>query len=247
MKIAIIGHGNVATHMMKAFAGSSVHAVQVNSRTLSDLPGDADLYLICVKDDAIADVAALLDSVSAVVAHTSGSVGIEVLDMHRHRGVWYPMQTFSRNDMIDYASIPVFIEASDVESLSLLRRVAESFATTVVEADSERRKALHLAAVFACNFTNRLHGIAAEVLREAGLNFELMLPLINQSVAKLSRMTPSQAQTGPASRGDSKVCQAQMQMLASRPELQEIYRLLSESIANAGDSKMLFDNVLDNR
>lgn len=266
MKIAIIGHGNVATHLMNAFATTPHEAVQVNSRTLVGLPADAALYLICVKDDAIAAVAeklseklterlpaeTLSDELSpersaaeeaspsgysgGVVAHTSGSVGIEALAAHRHRGVWYPMQTFTKGDTIDYTEIPVFIEASDAESLSLLRRAAESFAGTVVEADAGQRKALHLAAVFACNFTNRLFGIADEVLRSAGLNFELMLPLIRQSVSKVSRMSPAEAQTGPASRGDAKVCRAQMQMLASSPELQNIYKLLSRSIADAAES-----------
>lgn len=231
MKIAIIGSGNVATHLTEAFSAGPHLAVSVSSRTFDGLPTDADLYLICVSDKAIEEVSGRLGPVAGVVAHTSGSVDIGVLSGHSRRGVWYPMQTFSKGDKIDYRQIPVFVEASGSESMRVLRQAAEDFSDTVVEADSSQRKALHIAAVFACNFTNRLYAIADDILNDAGLNFKLMLPLIHQAVNKLHRLSPDMAQTGPASRGDFAICESHLGYLADKPEVQTIYRLISDSIA----------------
>lgn len=233
MRIAIIGGGNVATHLYRAFSVSNEcdMCLMVSSRTLEGLPEDADIYLIAVSDSAVSEVAGRIPLVEGIVAHTSGSVGIEAIgNRHCNKGVFYPLQTFSKDSVLDYADIPVFVEGSDGAVADILAKAASVFSDHVLEADSGLRRRLHVAAVFACNFTNRLFGIAEGIMGDAGLDFRLLLPLIRQSIAKLETISPAEAQTGPAVRGDLEVCRKHLEMLKSKPELCEIYGLLSDSI-----------------
>ena len=229
-KVTVIGLGNVGTHLCVALADVADEVISVDSRTLEDLPEDSDLYLIAVSDRAIADVAARLPRLRGVVAHTSGSVPMDVLAPHCDRyGVFYPLQTFSKADCLDYHKIPVFIEASDPASLQTLSETASLFSGTVREADSALRARLHVASVFAANFANHLWAIADTLLQRDGLDISVLRPLIEASVAKLRYMTPAQAQTGPASRGDQAVIASHLEALSDTPYAQ-IYSLLTDSI-----------------
>lgn len=231
MKIAVIGRGRVASHMVKAFAGKA-EVVEVNPHSLEELPSDADIALICVSDNAIAEVAAALAAkrVEGIVAHTSGATPMEALSAFPRHGVFYPLQTFSKGRELSYAELPIFIEGSDAATTQLLWQMAELITRDVHGADSVFRKRLHLAAVFACNFTNHLYAIADTLLREDGLDINVLKPLIRETVAKLDDGTPMEMQTGPAVRGDTATMAAHLKLLASHPDYQEIYRLLSSSI-----------------
>lgn len=260
MKISIIGAGNVAWHLASALAGvycvrqvisrteksSASLASQVNriyaatgkewrcryASSLDALCDDSDLYLIAVNDDAIASVAASTADFPGIWAHTSGSVGLEVFEGKKSRfGSFYPLQTFSRDIAVDVSAVPFFVEGSDPEVLGLLRGLAEAVSSRVYTADSERRRALHVAAVFACNFANQMWADADTLLRRQGLDITCLLPLIEATLAKLGALSPEEAMTGPAKRGDLKVIRRHIGEL---PEsLSEVYRIVSQQILDA--------------
>lgn len=234
MKTAIIGSGNVAWHLTHAFEGnSSVETVSVNPRTLEGLPADADLYVVAISDDAIPGMAAKLKNLipQATVAHTSGSTPLSVLQNHfDNSAVIYPLQTFSKDDIIKYDEIPFFLEATSPKALEAAECFAKSVSDRVYSADSEVRKTIHLAAVFACNFTNRMIGIAGELLQTKGLPADVVIPLVEQTVSKLRRISAAEAQTGPAARNDTRIMEFQSQSLSDYPEIREIYDMISKSI-----------------
>ena len=248
-RIVFVGAGNIATHLAVALHGAGYDIAQIYSRTeasaktLADRIGCAyttlpqkitdtgDLYVFAVSDDALAP---LLDRVSArrdaLWVHTAGSLPMSVFAGKCARcGVLYPLQTFSKNRAVDFAEIPVFIEAGNAADADLLRRVAGRISRRVAEISSEQRKYLHLAAVFACNFTNHLYAVAAKLLQEHGLPFDTLLPLIRETAAKVESLAPADAQTGPAVRYDRRVMQRHLDLLDD-PAAQEIYRLLSQEI-----------------
>ncbi len=203
----------------------------VSSRTLEGLPEDADIYLIAVSDSAVSEVAYRIPLVEGIVAHTSGSVGIEAIgNRHCNKGVFYPLQTFTKDSALDYADVPVFVEGSDGAVAEILVKAASVFSDHVLEADSGLRRRLH----GRCRVCTQFHQPSFRYRRrhngDAGLDFRLLLPLIRQSIAKLETMSPAEAQTGPAVRGDLDVCRKHLEMLKSKPELCEIYGLLSDSI-----------------
>lgn len=210
---------------------------------------DADAYIISVKDDALEEVASTVHSHiksqkatasqnqnsdnetrEALFIHTAGSISIEVLEMYaKNCAVLYPMQTFSKTREVRFAEVPCFIEASNDDSLAKVKLLAESISDKVQVCDSQKRKKLHLAAVFACNLTNHCYRLAEKVLEEDGLDFSLFLPLIEETARKVKEMSPRKAQTGPMVRYDKKVMAMQMEMLPDT-RTKEIYRLMSESI-----------------
>ncbi len=248
-KIVIVGAGNVASHIAPAlfFAGAG-DIVQVCSRSLksasaltSRIPGavaagsldeivrDADIYLISVADDAIASVVESLPRTGALVLHTSGSVGMEALAGASERyGVFYPLQTFSKGVELDVAEVPLFIEGSTPQVEDEIRRFASVLFKSVYHADSETRKKMHVAAVFACNFTNYLWTLAAELLAKDNLPFDVLRPLLEETLRKAMVNTPGASQTGPAARGDRRIVDAHLALLDGREK--EIYSLLSECI-----------------
>lgn len=237
LNISIVGSGNVATHLAKAFSGKASVSL-VNPHTLEGLPEKSELVIISVKDDAIKEVAAKLKGRAEIVAHTSGSVAMSALEgCAQHIGVFYPLQTFSKNVSLNYKEIPFFIEGSDDTSIRVLTSAARLISEHVMPADSAIRKKLHIAAVFACNFTNSLAGIADELLQEDGLDYKVMLPLLRQTVDKLSSLSPAEAQTGPAVRGDKTVMDAHLKMLEGNDTLSEIYRTLSARISSVATCK----------
>lgn len=232
MKIAIIGDGRVGGHLLRAFTEAGAETMAVKPRTLEALPDDADLYLISVADGAVIDVASKLPETGAVVAHTSGSVGIEALQEHRRRGVLYPLQTFSHERALNYKEIPFFTEASDAGSLEVLSRAVDILGAKRYEADSEKRRMLHLASVFCCNFANKLWDISDRILAKEGLPSEVVRPLMKETLSKLDTLTPREAQTGPAVRGDIGIIrkhEALLEAIGMHRE-QEIYDLMSRLI-----------------
>lgn len=237
IKISIIGRGRVGTHLHSAFknigADKDIQVQLVDSRTFDGLWNNSDLYLITVSDNAISDVSSRLQSYNGIVAHTSGTTPLSALTTGcTNCGVFYPMQTFSANRELDYSRIPIFIEANNTTNESLLFEIAQLISDNVIKCNSERRQSLHIAAVLACNFTNHLYSLSAEYLENNGFDFSVMLPLIEESVAKLHNLSPQDAQTGPAIRNDSKTINAHLQALDNQPNLKQIYSLLTSSIQN---------------
>ena len=227
MRIALIGRGRVATHMGKALLKAGHKVVSVNSRTLAELPQDADVYIIAVKDSALQEVISKVTKgrEGQLFLHTAGSMPLSVFEGYAdNAGVLYPMQTFSMDREVDFREIPLFIEGADPR----IRAVAESLSAHVYELSTADRKYLHLAAVFACNFANHCYTLAADVLQKKGLPFDVMLPLVDETARKVHELHPTEAQTGPAVRGDQNVMQAQASLLDGKAK--EIYELLSQSI-----------------
>ena len=231
MKIALIGRGRVATHLLKALLQAGHEVISVNSRTLEELPLVADIYILSVKDSALQDVIhnAVKGREGQLFVHTAGSMPLDLFKGCCARyGVLYPMQTFSMDREVNFCEIPLFIEASDAASLEQIHALADSVSQHVYELSTADRRYLHLAAVFACNFANHCYTLAADVLEKKGLPFDVMLPLVDETARKVHELHPKDAQTGPAVRGDQNVMQAQAALLEGTTK--EIYELLSQSI-----------------
>lgn len=234
-RTVLIGAGNVAT-FLKANICSPFELTCVGGRQRTcPIPQDADLYIISVSDRAISSVAQELMDVEGLVVHTAGSVPMDVLSSKR-RGVFYPLQTLSKKRRIPASRVPFYIEVSQEKDIELLQMLAESMGSKAEQMDSERRKYLHLAAVFCCNFVNRLYGITDDLLAEHNIPFSAMLPLIQETADKVKELTPHQAQTGPAVRWDEAVMEQQMALL--NDEQKQLYQLLSKSIH---DDKLRFE------
>lgn len=248
-RVVIIGSGNVATSLAHGLA-AHCQVAQIYSRTLAhaqtlasaigcphaiddlqDLLTDADAYIIAVKDDAIAEIIASTPDNGALWIHTSGSKPIDLFAGRReHYGVLWPMQSFSREIVAPLDDVHFFAEASDESTLADLMALGHLMSRHVIEADSVKRRQLHVASVFSCNFANHMWTLASEVLHDADLPFEAMLPLIRTTVDKLDRLSPFQSQTGPAVRHDHQVIDSHLAMLDG--DKRELYRMLSDSIMN---------------
>ncbi len=248
MKIVFIGAGNLATRLSLAMQRVGMQIVQVYSRTeenalslagklgcvwitdLSALQGDADLYVFSVKDAALQDVVSKVAPNNGMWVHTAGSMPMSVFEGHAARyGVLYPLQTFSKGREVKFDTVPLFLEASTVQDGEYLRNVACALSENVRFLPSEKRRRLHLAAVFACNFTNHIYVLAYKLLEEEDIPTDVLLPLIDETTAKIHAMPPSAAQTGPAVRYDENIIDRHLQMLDD-PDMKAIYRLLSQSI-----------------
>lgn len=233
LKVAVIGRGNVGTQFAAIFGTEPI-----SSRTLEGLPLDADLYIISVSDSAVKEVASRLPEVKGIVAHTTGSVPMEVLSAMKcgGYGVIYPFQTISKKRKLSPADIPLLTEACDEETLQRIENCAREFGFTRIErADSEKRRRVHLCGTFACNFTNAMIGISRKILEESGIDVEIITPLVKETVRKLDSMTPKEAQTGPAARKDFPTLQSHKQLLdeLEMKEESEIYGIISEYIMNS--------------
>lgn len=231
--IAIVGGGNVATHLYKALSGHT-EVRMVNPRTFEGMPESPEIVILAVSDNSIKDVASGVKLKDAILVHTSGTIPLSILKFISDKvGVLYPLQTFTKEKEMDYENIPVFIEGSSPEVVEKLKEVARMFSGNINEADSDKRKQLHLASVFACNFTNAMAGVAADILKEAGLDFSVILPLMEQTVEKLKTLSPSEAQTGPAVRGDTKVIESHLNMLEGKETLRNLYKEMTKIIQDA--------------
>src|SRR5690554_3485682 len=243
--IIIVGTGRVAHHLGSKLksVGHSIDAVwgrntakaESLSKTLkteslpdlNDIPKDC-LALICVSDGAIADVISKIQN-DIKVAYTSGSIRIEDLPKRENLGVFYPLQSFSKNKAFDFSSVPFLIEANSASFETELKNLAKDISSNVISANSQDRYNTHIAAVMVNNFTNFLYHLAEEHLKEHHLNFDLLKPLIKETVNKLDELSPLEAQTGPAARGDQKIIQNHLNSI-TRPETKQVYQLLSTLI-----------------
>jgi predicted short-subunit dehydrogenase-like oxidoreductase (DUF2520 family) len=248
MKIVCLGSGNVAWHFSTAFKQSGAEILQVWSRNLrhaeelavqvhaapiddlNDIDKTADLYLIAVKDDAIPDLALHLQSIKGLVVHTSGATSIQALAGLSHYGVLYPLQTFSKHTQLDLTSCPLCLEANSDADYTLLEQAASAIGKAMYRINSEQREVLHVAAVFASNFSNQLYHLANTVLQSEGMNFDLLRPLILETATKVQNGLPFDVQTGPALRNDQLTMERHLNALQGKPELQNIYLTLSDSI-----------------
>lgn len=233
MRIVVIGTGRLASNLVPALQKVGHEVRVVNGRTLEGLPNEADAFVIAVKDDALESVArrVVRGREEQVFFHTAGSMPLSVFKgIARHYGVFYPMQSFSKERQVDFADVPIFLEGCDDKAIQTAHAIAESISRKVYELTTTERRYLHLAAVFACNFANHCYALSAKVLEQHGLPFDVMLPLIDETARKVHTMHPVPAQTGPAIRWDENVMSAQKALLDNEPEMQKIYELMSNSI-----------------
>lgn len=248
MRVVFVGAGNLATRLSLEMRKSGMSIGQVYSHTsehakiLADELGcgwtvipeeiveDADLYVFSLKDAVLQDVIARVKPNNGLWVHTAGSMPISVFEgLTARYGVVYPLQTFSKSREVDFKKIPFFLEANSSEDETVLGEVARALSNDVRFLSSEKRKNLHLAAVFACNFTNHMYALAEKILEEQQIPGEVLLPLIDETAAKVHVMSPAQAQTGPAIRYDENVINKHMAMLKD-PDMRNLYELISRSI-----------------
>lgn len=242
--IVILGAGNVAHHFFRAFSTAGTFEViqvynhhpeslkpfQLKVETTTDLAAikPADIYLLAVKDDAIYGIVQKMETRDALVVHTSGSMGMEVLKKFERRGVFYPLQTFSKNKAVDFKSVPVCIEANHEADLLLLENLGKYISEKIFRINSEQRASLHVAAVFVNNFVNHMYAEGEAICRQNQVPFEILHPLILETAEKVTKMSPLEAQTGPAKRNDQKVIQSHLAHL--NEEQKKLYSLLTQSI-----------------
>ncbi|WP_343580621.1 DUF2520 domain-containing protein [Acinetobacter sp.] len=252
MKITLIGAGRVATHLAKVLQLQH-QIVQIFSRNLQraqtlanlasaqaidnvrQLDPQTDLVIIAVSDQAISSV---IESIvpylpDNLIVHTSGSISLSVLQSRHHRaGVFYPLQTFSFDREVNWLETPVFVEAVEPQDLTFLSELANSLSHRVYQYSSTQRQTLHLAAVFACNFSNYCYDMAKQIVDAEQVDFSLLYPLILETANKATANDPKDMQTGPAMRGDQNILNMHQQLLgdSNRSDLQNIYALMSDAI-----------------
>lgn len=251
MKATLIGAGNLATQLGRSLKERNVEILQVFSRTeesatalgeklnaeyttaAGEIREGADFYIYSLKDDALEEVIGRVNANSGIHIHTAGSVDMDVFKGKKARyGVMYPMQTFSKQKKVDFSKIPIFIEGSDRNAVAEIRHLSEALSDSVTECDSQQRMTLHLGAVFCCNYSNYMCSVTEKLLNDKGLDFSVMLPLIDETIGKLHTLSPKDAQTGPASREDYGVMEKHVNALAEYPEYRELYKKIAEGIIN---------------
>ena len=252
IKIILLGGGNVAYHLTNSLLkNKEVQVVQVYNRSiekincfknstlitnnLSELE-EADIYILAVSDNAISELSSALNLKNKLVVHTSGSMAMGELKSSSNKGVFYLLQTFSKEREINFSTVPICIEAETKKDLQLLEVLAKSISKNVYHINSIQRKSLHVAAVFVNNFVNHLYHIGQEICEENKVPFEILLPLIKETADKITTLTPFEAQTGPAKRNDTKTIEKHKAMLTKNQ--QKIYTLLTESIYNTYGEKL---------
>jgi predicted short-subunit dehydrogenase-like oxidoreductase (DUF2520 family) len=247
-KVSFIGSGNVAWGLAPFFLKNGVELVEIYSTNkvtssefankfncqiagnLANLNKISDLYLVAIPDKEIAKLALAFPEVEGIIAHTSGFVSMNVFQKFINYGVFYPLQTFTKGLAVDIAKVPICIEASNKEVEKELRNLASKMSNNVQLINSTQRKNLHLSAVLVSNFTNLLYNYADELLEKKGLDFQILIPLMEESVRKAQFLKPKDAQTGPARRNDQNTIEEHIRMLEGFPEIQNLYNLLSEQI-----------------
>lgn len=254
MKVVFIGSGNLATRLSLEMQGVGLMICQVYSHTaahaselaerlgcrwttsIEEIFPEADLYVFSVKDTALQSILSAMKPNRGLWVHTAGSMPLDIFKGYTERyGVMYPLQTFSKERAVDFRKVPFFLETASESDGVFLQEIAGRLSEDVRFLSSEKRRYLHLSAVFACNFVNRMYALAGGILEKEGIPFEVLLPLIDETAAKVHAMQPVQAQTGPAVRYDENVINNHLAML-NDPDMQEIYRLVSRNI-HKGDQK----------
>ena len=197
-----------------------------------DFSDSEDLIIVAVPDDKLSEILTRIKCpVNTVVAHTAGSLGLDVFPAPlKHTGVFYPLQTFSESRNISFRDLPFFLEASDAYSSGILKDIAESIGSKIHFVDTEQRRLLHVAAVFACNFTNHMLTVGKQITEKAGFSFKVLEPLIKETVKKAMETGPEHSQTGPAYRSDKGTIKRHIDLLSFSPELQGIYKEVTKSI-----------------
>ena len=231
MNIVIIGKGNVATNLDYAFRKKGIACQMVSSREGLDQLPQANVYIYAVKDEALASVVAQVQGRErSLHLHTSGTMPITVFGEDKpHAGIFYPFQTFSKARVIeDFSTVPVFFEARGIDDISAVYSLALTITSHVYEATQHDRERLHVAGVFTNNFTNLMYTMAAELLQNTHIPFKALLPLIDETAAKVHTLSPREAQTGPARRGDENVMNHHLSLL--NDEQRQVYQLLSDAI-----------------
>lgn len=251
-RVVLLGAGNVSTHLADQLKQSYVALVQIWSRTersartlaqrshspyctdLADLQRDADAYILAVPDDAFPDILPFLHlDPDRLLIHTSGSTPLSALAPYTKRaGVFYPVQAFLPEHPVDFSKLPVCIEADQPSDLESIRDFARLFTCKIYEIDSEKRKVVHLAAIFAGNFTNFLYHVSDELLQKMDLPFDLVRPIIEETALRVQTHNPSGLQTGPAHRRDMKIISDHLEWLSSMRKYQELYALIAQCILN---------------
>jgi len=209
-----------------------------STNDVNQLPLKSDVFIVALKDDALAGMLPVLTKGrhDQFFVHTAGSMPMAIFEgLTAHYGVFYPMQTFSKERLVDFNAISIFLEATDSVSMERLKLLAATLTSHIYELDSEGRKHLHLAAVFACNFVNHCYALSAEVLAAKGVPFSVMLPLVDETAQKVHSIAPRDAQTGPAVRGDQDVMRMQASMLDGKVTVKRIYEVLSDDIQRLAD------------
>lgn len=248
MTIVFIGAGNLATRLASEMhrvgmtigqvysrteESASTLAKKLNSEWTTDpeaIIEDADLYIFSLKDAVLQEVISRIRPNNGLWVHTAGSMPMDIFKGHVKRyGVFYPLQTFSKGRTVNFEHIPIFLELSQEEDAVLLQRIATALTDDVQLLSSEKRRYLHLAAVFASNFTNHMYALAGKILEEQDIPIKVLLPLIDETANKVHEMKPALAQTGPAVRYDENVIGKQLAMLTD-PDMKAIYELVSQSI-----------------
>ncbi|GAB1858016.1 DUF2520 domain-containing protein [Flavobacteriaceae bacterium MHTCC 0001] len=256
ISVTLIGAGNVGTHLYKAFQkNNQVIVKQWFNRTLNSISAykndvnitddlslleDADVYIISVSDGAIADLSTALPFQDRLVVHTAGSINIHDLDKKHRRGVFYPLQSFTKTAHLEFANIPICIETLDKKDYHILKALAMALGSPVKKVNSDQRSVLHLAAVFVNNFTNQLYRVAHEIVESEATEFDLLKPLILETARKVQHMSPYVAQTGPAKRNNVKTIKKHLALL-DNDEHKEIYNLLTKSIQNTHGVSVSFN------
>ncbi|WP_452223536.1 Rossmann-like and DUF2520 domain-containing protein [Lacinutrix chionoecetis] len=245
ISVVLLGAGNVATHLFKAFnASKEVALKQWYNRNLKAIDKfknkvevtddiskltEADIYILAVSDDAIEELSTQLPFENRLVVHTSGSTSLYAVDMKQKRGVFYPLQTFSKAADVDFKEVPICIEALKKTDLPILKKLAKAIGSKSHKVNSDQRQALHLAAVFVNNFTNQLYRMAHEITEMNGAEFDILKPLIKETAHKIETLSPYLAQTGPALRNDKKTIKRHLKQLES-DQHKAVYDLLTKSI-----------------
>ena len=254
ISVVILGAGNVATHLFKTFNKvDQVSIIQWYNRHIDaiktykndvDIIDDlaqlkeADLYILAVSDDAIKSLSSQLPFENRLVVHTSGAASLYDIDKKHKRGVFYPLQTFSKTAEIDFANVPICIEALESPDYHILKNLAISIGSPTKKVNTDQRKVLHVAAVFVNNFTNQLYRVAHEITESEGAEFDLLKPLILETAKKVQDLSPYMAQTGPAKRNDKKTLKRHLKLLQD-PHHKDIYNLLTSSIQRTHGRKKL--------
>lgn len=252
LKVVLLGGGNLAFHLThELLNNASLQLVQVYNRSLETIEylknqtsitnqisalKDADVYIVCVSDDAISAVSEQLNFPNKLVVHTSGAMDLKALKSTAHTGVFYPLQSFSKDKKIDFSTIPICIEAAKEEDLSMLFILGMSLSNNCYQMSSAQRKQLHVAAVFVNNFVNHLHYIGHEICNENNIPFEILKPIIEETALKIKELAPYKAQTGPAKRQDTKTLETHLELITE--DQQKIYKLLTQSIMDTYGKKL---------
>lgn len=258
-KIAILGTGNVAWHLSGALesAGHIItevygrnlqHAEKITNRLYAteakdDLDfsdSEAEIFILAVSDQAISSLAdAVILPEGSILVHTSGSMPLEILGYSSatYTGIVYPLQTFSKNHPLDFSDVALLLESDEPDTLRKLRKLADTLKSPHYTVKTRDRKAVHVAAVFASNFTNHLIGIAEGIMERQNLDFEMLKPLIIEQISKALEIGAKRAQTGPAQREDLDTLESHHHFLQYDEQLAEIYRIISQNILDASTSQ----------